>query len=262
MTGIVVVSHSRALADAAVALAREMAPPEVAIGVAAGLGDGSFGTDAAAIAAVLEETLSAAASGPGDDDVVVLMDLGSAVLSAEMALEFIDPDAADRVLLSPGPLIEGLVVASVAAAAGRSAADVAREAARALDAKAQQLPDAAISDQSDQVAPSNGEIDPAEALTAEFTMTDPAGLHARPAGRLAAATGGFDAYVRLANLDDDPEHTADAASMLELMTLGIAPGHRVGVRVTGPDARAALDALLALVERGFDEPGVPSGLLG
>ncbi|OLT22693.1 dihydroxyacetone kinase [Pseudonocardia sp. CNS-139] len=134
--GIVAVSHSRALADAAVALAREMAPPDLRIEVAAGIGEdgaGGFGTDATAIAAAL----GAADSGDG---VVVLMDLGSAVLSAELALDLLDdPDVRDRVLLCPAPLVEGLVAAAVAAGGGADRAEVAAEAGAALLAKQEQL---------------------------------------------------------------------------------------------------------------------------
>src|SRR5689334_9111189 len=103
MTGIVVVSHSRALARAAVALAAEMLDGRpVRIELAAGLDETAFGTDAVRIA----EAIAAADSGDG---VVVLMDLGSAVLSAELALDLMDGEARARVVLCPAPLVEGLV---------------------------------------------------------------------------------------------------------------------------------------------------------
>ncbi len=101
--GIVVVSHSRALAEAAVELARQMLPGrELAVEVAAGTEDGGLGTDAMAVSAAIE----AADSGEGT---VVLMDLGSAVLSAETALEFLPDDVRERTTLSAAPLVEGLV---------------------------------------------------------------------------------------------------------------------------------------------------------
>ena len=131
--GIVVVSHSRALAEAAVALAGEMLQDgRGPIEVAAGLDDGGFGTDAIAIS----EAVARADQGDG---VVVLMDMGSAVLSAELALEMVDDDVRERVVLTPAPLVEGLVLASVSAAGGASAAAVAAEAADALEAKAVHL---------------------------------------------------------------------------------------------------------------------------
>jgi len=126
---VVVVSHSRPLADAAVALARQMLPgTEVAVEVAAGTDDGGLGTDAVAISAAI----TAADSGDG---VVVLMDLGSAVMSAETALEFLDDEVRDRVVLSPGPLVEGLVGAVVVASGGADRERVAAEALRGLAPK-------------------------------------------------------------------------------------------------------------------------------
>ncbi|GAA4325141.1 hypothetical protein GCM10023162_31600 [Klenkia terrae] len=131
--GVVVVSHSRALADAAVELARQMLPGrELAIEVAAGMDDGSLGTDAVAVS----EAITAADSGEG---VVVLMDLGSAVLSAETALELLDDEVGERLLLSAVPLVEGLVGAVVVAAGGAGRDQVAAEAARGLAPKEAQL---------------------------------------------------------------------------------------------------------------------------
>jgi phosphocarrier protein FPr len=133
--GLVVVSHSRALADAAVELARGMLPGrELAVEVAAGDVDGGLGTDATAIA----DAMTAADSGDG---VVVLMDLGSAVLSAETALELVDDGIRERVVLSPGPLVEGLVGAAVTAAAGAARTQVAAEALRGLAPKQAHLSD-------------------------------------------------------------------------------------------------------------------------
>lgn len=124
--GLVVVSHSRALGEEVKRLALEMVSDgEVRIEVAAGLDETTLGTDAAAIAGAVEEADSG-------DGVVVLMDLGSAVLSAEMALEMVADDVRQRVVLSPGPLVEGLVVAATAAATGRDRAAVAADAARGL----------------------------------------------------------------------------------------------------------------------------------
>ncbi|AXK46819.1 dihydroxyacetone kinase phosphoryl donor subunit DhaM [Brachybacterium saurashtrense] len=139
MTGIVVVSHSAPLARAAVDLAGQMLRgdgPEIAI--AAGVADSAapdgmaLGTDAAAIAAAIER----AADGQG---VLVLMDLGSAIMSAHLALEMLDPDLAQRVRLSAAPLVEGLVGAAVTASTGASLEDVAGQADLAAEAKRLQV---------------------------------------------------------------------------------------------------------------------------
>lgn len=89
MTGIVVVSHSRQLAGAAVDLTRRLMPASrVRLETAAGTAEGALGTDAMAIV----EAVGRADDGEG---VVVLMDLGSAVMSAQTAVEFLDPEVAE-----------------------------------------------------------------------------------------------------------------------------------------------------------------------
>ncbi len=132
--GIVVVSHSRALGTAAAELAREVtAGADVPVSVAAGLDDTTLGTDAAAIATAIATTDRGAG-------VVVLMDLGSAVLSAELALDLLDdvgadPATRDRTVLCPGPLVEGVVVAAATAATGADRDQVSADAAAALGPK-------------------------------------------------------------------------------------------------------------------------------
>src|SRR5690606_22116198 len=105
---------------------------EVRVAIAAGLDEETLGTDAVRIAAAIEEV-------DHPDGVLVLMDLGSAVLSAELARELLAPQVSARVALCPGPLVEGLVVAMVAAAGGASLADVAAEATAALVGKESHL---------------------------------------------------------------------------------------------------------------------------
>ena len=126
MIGFVVVSHSEPLAAAAVDLAMQMihgeAPP---VRVAAGA-DGGFGTDAVAIAAAIDELA-------GTDGVLILTDLGSAVLSSELALEL--RESTQPVRISGGPFVEGATAGIVRAATGGTLDEVAAEAAGALAAK-------------------------------------------------------------------------------------------------------------------------------
>lgn len=113
--GIVVVSHSGEVADATVQLVARLAnlPADGPLLVAAGgLQDGSIGTDATRIA----DALVAADAGAG---VVVLVDLGSAVLATATAIdELLEPGLASRVRISGGPIVEGTFVAAVQASAG------------------------------------------------------------------------------------------------------------------------------------------------
>ncbi|WP_295851950.1 dihydroxyacetone kinase phosphoryl donor subunit DhaM [uncultured Microbacterium sp.] len=242
MIGLVAVSHSRALAEAAVHLALQMGgvnPPEIR--VAAGGPDDDLGTDAVAIAAAID----AADSGDG---VLVLMDLGSAILSAETALEFVaEPD---RVRLSPAPFVEGLVAAVVTAAGGADLETVSRECATAAEAKTRQLGADAGESASVPQAAEDAAKDPS--LSFEAVVTNPSGLHARPAATFVKAASRHDAEVRIADLETGSDEVS-GRSLLALMSLGVRRGARVRVSATGPEARAALDELHALIADGFGE---------
>ncbi len=242
MIGIVAVSHSRALAEAAVHLALQMGganPPDVR--VAAGGPDDDLGTDAVAIAAAIDEADSG-------DGVLVLMDLGSAILSAETALEFVaEPD---RVRLSPAPFVEGLVAAVVTAAGGADLETVSRECASAAAAKARQLgADAGEAASVPQAAEKAAED---QSLSFEAVVTNPSGLHARPAATFVKAASRHDAEVRIADLETGSDEVS-GRSLLALMALGVRQGARVRVSASGPEARAALDELHALIADGFGE---------
>jgi dihydroxyacetone kinase phosphotransfer subunit len=120
MIGLVLVSHSATLAAGLVELIGQLAP-DVTVVTAAGTDDGRIGTSPDAVTAALQ----AADSGDG---VVVIPDLGSAVLSVRVALE----DAPDpKIVLVDAPFVEGAVSAAVTAGTGATLDEVvaaAREA--------------------------------------------------------------------------------------------------------------------------------------
>lgn len=115
--GIVVVSHSSPLAEDVVALVAALAnlgPDDVPMRAAGGLDADTVGTDAARIASAIAEV-------DRGDGVVVVADLGSAVLSAQTAIEeLLEPGIAERTRISGGPLVEGAFVAAVQASIGDS----------------------------------------------------------------------------------------------------------------------------------------------
>ncbi|WBQ05939.1 phosphoenolpyruvate--protein phosphotransferase [Kribbella sp. CA-293567] len=244
MIGIVVVSHSRALADAAVGLASEMVAdgnrPEIA--VAAGLDETTFGTDAAAVAEAI-----AAADSP--DGVLVLLDLGSAVLSAEMALEFVDPEVAGRVKLSSAPLVEGLVAAVVTASTGATLDAVLAEASRGLAGKQDHLGDAVVAEAA--AVEESGSFD-------EVAVSNEHGLHARPAAKVVRLAQQFDAQVTLTNLTTG-KGPVNAGSLSLVATLNAQQGHRLRISASGPQADDAVAALRALADRGFDDAPAVGG---
>lgn len=113
--GLVVVSHSSQIAEGTAELAGQMAGPDVRIVPAGGMEDGAIGTDAARIAVAIGE----ADAGSG---VVVLADLGSAVLATRTALELLGNP--ENVRLSRGPIVEGAIIAAVQASTGSSLDEV------------------------------------------------------------------------------------------------------------------------------------------
>lgn len=109
--GVVIVSHSARLADGIVELAEQMAHGGARIVGAGGAADGSLGTS-------LEKVQQAIQSADTGDGVLVLMDLGSAAMVAEMCVEQLPPEQRARVILSNAPVVEGAVLAAVEASIG------------------------------------------------------------------------------------------------------------------------------------------------
>jgi dihydroxyacetone kinase phosphotransfer subunit len=122
--GLVLVSHSAALARGLVELVAQVAGPDVFIDAVGGGPDGSLGTDGERVF----DALRRAAAGGG---AVVLMDLGSAVLSVRAALAELQPQEQARIVAVDAPLVEGAVAAGVTAAGGGSLDQVAQAAREA-----------------------------------------------------------------------------------------------------------------------------------
>ena len=114
--GIVIVSHSERLAEGVVELAEQMAQGGVTIAAAGGI-EGGLGTS-------MERVLAALQKVAGPDGTLILLDLGSAVMMTEMAIETLGKEERKRVVISSAPLVEGAVLAAVEAAAGGTLQEV------------------------------------------------------------------------------------------------------------------------------------------
>lgn len=117
--GLVLVSHSGTLVEGLRDMVAQVAGDTVPVATAGGTEDGRLGTSAPRIAAAMRSVLDAGAS-----DVLVLLDLGSAALSLELACEELEPDERARVRISGAPLVEGAVLAAVQASVGASIDEV------------------------------------------------------------------------------------------------------------------------------------------
>ena len=122
MVGIVLVSHSPQIADGTAELVRQMAG-EVELAAVGGDAEGGFGTD--------PERIQGAIEGLSTDEVIVFMDLGSAVLSAETVLEMLSSETREKVRLVDAPFVEGAFAAGVLASAGSDAEECVEAAMEA-----------------------------------------------------------------------------------------------------------------------------------
>lgn len=221
--GLVIVSHSARIAEGVVELACQMAP-DVRVIAAGGLPDGGLGTDFEKVSAALSD----ADTGGG---AIVLYDLGSAQMVAELAVENLgDPDTA---LVVAAPLVEGAVAAAVSAQGGAELSAVGR-AAESAGAGA---------------GLASAERPAVTEVREELELTNEVGLHARPAALLVRCLDGVQASVTV-SLGDKK---ADAASVFEMMSLAARKGDRITLHANGPDARQAVDRILELARRGFEE---------
>lgn len=122
---LVVISHSAKLAEGVVELAGQMTQGKIALAAAGGTGEGELGTSVERIKAALQQVT-------GPDGTLILLDLGSAVMSAEIAVEQFALESDFKVTISPAPLVEGAVIAAVEASVGNSLEEVALAAQNAM----------------------------------------------------------------------------------------------------------------------------------
>jgi len=127
MVGIVIVSHSKKIAEGICEMAEQVADKKLKIVAAGGIADGGIGTDAIRISEAIVEAEEG-------DGVVILADLGSAILSSTMALELLDEAAGVTVRIADAPIVEGAISAAVQASVGSGIDEVVAvaEAARTI----------------------------------------------------------------------------------------------------------------------------------
>ncbi|GAA4194122.1 dihydroxyacetone kinase phosphoryl donor subunit DhaM [Gryllotalpicola kribbensis] len=219
--GLVLVSHSSFVARGAADMAAQVAG-EVRVLPVGGAAGGGLGTDFDSVLVALR----AADAGAG---VLVLADLGSAVMTAETAIEQLPEDDAARVAVADAPIVEGAVAAAVAAQTG---ADLGAVRTAAEGAGKRPRPASA--------PPESGHY------ARTMTLVNDDGLHARPAAEFVKLAATFPARVTV--------NGRDARSLLAILSLGLTKGTTIEIATEEPGGRAAVDALAALVTSGFERP--------
>lgn len=249
MVGLVIVSHSAKLAQGVAELMRDMAGADVQIAPAGGmdLPDQPLGTDANLIYRAIEQVYT-------QDGVAILVDLGSALLSTELAMEMLAPEQRAHVVIAPAPLVEGGISAAVQARVGSSLEAVVAEARTALNAKlahlgaATELTKPAAEHATDTAFPP---------LELTLPVNNRLGLHARPAARFVQTAARYNADVRIRDVTNG-QGPVNAKSINAVTTLGVLHGHEIQLSARGADAQAALDALAALAHENFGDVDTPT----
>jgi dihydroxyacetone kinase phosphotransfer subunit len=118
--GLVLVSHSARLAEGLAELVSHI-QPDLAVRAAGGTADGRLGTS-------VERIHEALLAVDNPDGVLVLLDLGSAVMSTEIALEWLSDEQRARVIISDAPLVEGAVLVATSAVLDLSLTQLAESA--------------------------------------------------------------------------------------------------------------------------------------
>jgi phosphoenolpyruvate-protein phosphotransferase/dihydroxyacetone kinase phosphotransfer subunit len=235
MIGFVIVSHSARLAEGVIELAEQVAQGQVRLVAAGGTGDpdNPIGTNAFRVLAAIESVYSA-------DGVLVFTDLGSAVLSAETALDMLDPAKRAKVKLCDAPLVEGTVAAASLAGAGAGFDEIARGEDTAAGVAA----------------------GPREEVL--ITLVNRLGLHARPGAQIVRLARRYQARVAIENRTAGTGPAA-ATSINAILGLGARQGHQLRIQAQGPDVRQALAELAAFIESGCGDregAGPPAGAAG
>lgn len=245
MVGLVIVSHSQTLAQGVLELAEQMTRGSVVMEAAGGIDDpdNPIGTDPMKVMMSIESVAA-----QSEDGVLVIMDLGSALMSAETALDFLPDEVKEKVLLCSAPIVEGTMAAAVQASVGASLKEVSAEAGAALNVKIEQL--APITGESVQPVPVVQEkVLDGEELSLDLLVINKMGLHARPAANLVAEAGKFQSSIHIRKGDN----TASAKSINQVALLAVKNGETITVTASGPDAQQALDGLKALHADNFGE---------
>ncbi|GAB3271180.1 dihydroxyacetone kinase phosphoryl donor subunit DhaM [Arthrobacter pigmenti] len=238
--GLLIVSHSAKVAEGVCELAAQMAA-DVTLVPAGGTDDGGIGTSFEKVQLGIEQADTG-------DGALVLTDLGSAVMTAESVLEFLEEAARGRIRLLPDvPLVEGAIAAAVSAQTGSDLEAVAQSAQSAQIPVAGKESSPATQAPAEPGAGSAAEdvSGGAESASGQAELINPMGLHARPAAVMAQELTGMDAEINI--------NGVDAKSVMLLMTLGLKEGQTLHVEASGPDARKAVDFVVGRAEDGFGE---------
>ncbi|MCH8567012.1 MAG: phosphoenolpyruvate--protein phosphotransferase [Balneolales bacterium] len=247
MVGLVIVSHSEKLAESLKELSLEMGRGNAKIETAGGIDDpdNPIGTDAMRILNAIQTVYS-------EEGVIVFMDMGSAIMSTEMALEFLDEEQRGNVRLCSAPIVEGVVAAAALAGAGAGINEVIREAMASAKGKAAQLGEEVTTGNEEPVG-----TDEEDSLKLIFTLRNTMGLHARPAAKIVQSVTGRKVSARITNISKN-SNAVSAGSMNSIISLAARQGDEVKIVISGEEMDEVATELNEMFETHFGESTAPA----
>lgn len=228
--GFVLVSHSKETAQAVANLALEMAPDVTCIPVG-GNSEGGFGTDVAEVLDACDRVEDSC------ERAIIMADLGSARMAAEMAVEAGTNanDGTPRRVMGPGPFLEGTVSGTAAAQGGARLAQVVRAIASSLQYwRDYKLPEKEHREESTS-----------DGFQTQVMVVDEAGLHARPAAVLAQEVMEEPVRILINGVEGD--------SMMEILLLGVKKGERVIVSSPDRGSEESVKRIAASIAGGLNK---------
>ena len=248
-TGLLIVSHLTKFAEASKELLQQFIP-EAAIFTAGG--NTGLGVTGVELVSAINDSFASCQS------VIIFADAGSSVLQSKAVLAGDIPglsrDALTGVIggkafLATAPYLEGLFLAAAGIAQKKSFDQLFQELSElsGVDTTAgvSSNPELASTNETSDSSVDKQPQQPVAGVSAERLVSNELGLHARPAALLSRCVAEFESEVSI--------NGASAASILELMRLGLKHGDGLVVTAVGKDEKAALAAVLALIETGFGE---------
>jgi len=243
MVSIIIISHSKTLAEGVKELAVQMSQNKVIIEAVGGIvedGVDKIGTNPQAIFELMQ-TLGA------ESEVLVLMDIGSAIMSAEIAKEMLPAEIEQNIYLCEAPLVEGAIAAAAQAMVGAEIIPVLAEAHNALLGKTMLLKPSEPTEQN-ATTPKPATNKVYESF--DLLVPNQLGLHARPAVRLVEIVNRYEADILLSKTNDN---FVSAKSISQVGTIGALKGDTLHFKIAGKEVDQIIKALKDFQKNNFGD---------
>ena len=241
VVSLIFVSHSNELAKSMKKYIYDITKTEVPIGFSGGVGDDfkELGTDPTDIFNLIEEMYT-------DDGIIIFCDLGSALISSEMAISMLDDDKKEKVKLTSAPFLEGGILAAIESSLNKNIDEIKRELNNSLDAKKSYIDD---DEETEKENAANNDLK--DYLRQEYKILLKNGLHARPIFMFMNMVSKSNCSVLITNKTKN-KNIISADSMSKISLLSIQYNDIVEVYAKGENAQNFLESLKDLFDGKFE----------